>query len=114
MKDVVDKILNTIKSVISDKAQKKSILAGLSIFLFMTILQVLLNIANDRIDGIYDVIPLSDVMFSFIIETLVLFVFIKYMKDIDRNESFDKSKTRYMITGSFVPFIITMTMFIVC
>lgn len=114
MKDAVDKILNTIKSVISDKAQKKSILAGLSMFLFMTILQVLLNIANNKINDIHDVIPLNDVMFSFIIETLVLFAFIKYMKDIDRNESFDKSKTRYMIAGSFIPFIITMTMFIIC
>lgn len=114
MKDIIDKILNTIKSVISDEAQKKSILTGLSVFLFMTILQVLLNIANDRIDNIYDVIPLSDVMFSFIIEVLALLAFIKYMKDIDRNELFDKSKTRYIVTGSFVPFIITMTMFIVC
>lgn len=114
MKDVVDKILNTIKSVISDEAQKKSILAGLSIFLFMTILQVLLNITNDRIDNIHDVIPLSDVMLSFIIETFVLFAFIKYMKDIDMNESFDKSKTKYVIIGSFVPFIITIAMFIVC
>lgn len=114
MKDVVDKIMDTIKSVISDEAQKKSILIGLSIFLFMTILQVLLNITNDRIDDIYDVIPLSDVMLSFIIETIVLFVFIKYMKDIDMNESFDKSKTKYVIIGSFVPFIITIAMFIVC
>lgn len=114
MKDIVDKILNIIKSVISDEAQKKSILVGLSIFLFMTILQVLFNIANDRINDIYDVVPLSDVMFSFIMEILILFVFIKYMKDIDKNELFDKSKTKYMIIGSFVPFIITMTMFIVC
>lgn len=114
MKDIVDKILNIIKSVISDEAQKKSVLTGLSVFLFMTILQVLLNIANDRIDNIHDVIPLSDIMFSFIIEVLALLVFIKYMKDIDKNELFDKSKTRYIVTGSFVPFIITMTMFIVC
>lgn len=106
--------MNTIKSVISDEAQKKSIFVGLYIFLFMTILQVLLNITNDRIDDIHDVIPLSDVMLSFIIETIVLFAFIKYMKDIDMNESFDKSKTKYVIIGSFVPFIITMAMFIVC
>lgn len=114
MKGIVDKILNIIKSAISDDAHKKSILVGLSVFLFMTILQVLLNIANDRINDIHDVVPLSDVMFSFIIETLVLFAFIKYMKDIDNNKLFDKSKTKYMIIGSFVPFIITMAMFIVC
>lgn len=114
MKGIINRIQNIVKSVISDEAQKKSILVGLSIFLFMTILQILLNIANDRIDDIHDVVPLSDVMFSFVMEILILFAFIKYMKDIDRNESFDKSKTRYITIGSFVPFVITMTMLIVC
>lgn len=114
MKDIVGRILDIVKSVISDEAQKKSILIGLSVFLFMTILQILLNIANDRIDDIHDAAPLSDVIFSFIMEISILFAFIKYMKDIEKNESFDKSKIRYIAIGSFVPFIITMTMLIVC
>lgn len=113
MKEIIIKAVNSVKSIFTDKAKKKSVIIGTIIFLFIVILQILLNAVNHN-GCQHSIISVSDIVLSLMMEMAAMYAVIGYMKEVKEDEIFKESRTTYIIVGSIIPFVITAVMFAAC